>query len=108
MRISDWSSDVCSSDLRVHPTWHPLEAEQVLREERQVEADEEQPELPLAEALVEQAAEHLRPPVEEPREDREHDAAEEEDRKSDGEGKSVSIRVEHGGRRNIKKQKEKQ
>src|SRR3546814_15030259 len=30
------------------------------------------------------------------------------DRKSDVEGKSVSVRVEHGGRRSIKKKKERQ
>src|SRR4029077_15784043 len=50
--------------------------EEVLRHEGDVEADEEDPELPLAETLVELPPEHLRPPVEEAREDREHDAAE--------------------------------
>src|SRR5918994_615296 len=63
--------------VRVHAPGHALEPDEVLRHERDVEADEEQPELPLAELLVEHAPEHLRPPVEEPGEAREHDAAEE-------------------------------
>ena len=49
----------------------------MLRHERDVEADEEEPELPFSELLVEQPAEHLRPPVEEAREDRENHAAQE-------------------------------
>src|SRR6188472_1588350 len=61
----------------VDPPWHPLEPGEVLRHEGDVEADEEDPELPLAEALVELAAEHLGPPVEDAAEDREHDTAEE-------------------------------
>src|SRR3546814_12158931 len=38
MRISDWSSDVCSSDLRLRcvaalPVWHPLCEEEVITPE---------------------------------------------------------------------------
>src|SRR3546814_3300824 len=32
MRISDWSSDVCSSDLIEHPDVQPLDGEPVLRQ----------------------------------------------------------------------------
>src|SRR5262249_13098985 len=63
--------------VRVDAARHPLEPEEELREEGDVEADEQQPELPLAEGLPEFPAEHLRPPVEESREDREHHTAEE-------------------------------
>ena len=42
---------------------HPLQAEDVHRRERQVEADHHQPEVQLADALVEQLPEDLRPPV---------------------------------------------
>src|SRR6187200_421613 len=62
--------------VRVDPPRHPLEPGEVLRHEGDVEADEENPELPFAEALVELATEHLGPPVEDAGEDREHDAAE--------------------------------
>ena len=62
--------------VRVDAPRHPEQPEQVLREERQVEADEDEPEVELAELLVEQAPEDLRPPVVEAAEDREHRAAE--------------------------------
>ena len=53
-----------------------LQAEDVHRAERQVHADDHQPEVPLAERLVEQLAEHLRPPVVEAGEDAEDRATE--------------------------------
>ena len=53
-----------------------LQAEDVHREEREVEPDEHQPEVQLAEPLVEHAPEDLRPPVVEAAEEREHQAAE--------------------------------
>ena len=62
----------------VHPARHPVQPEQVLREERHVEADEHQPERQLAQPLVQQTAEHLRPPVVEAGEDPEDRAAEED------------------------------
>ena len=50
--------------------------EEMLRHEGDVEADEQQPELPFAETLAQPAPEHLGPPVEEAGEDREDHAAE--------------------------------
>ena len=49
----------------------------MLRDEREVEADEQEPEVEPAEALVVHPAGHLREPVVEAREDREGHAAEE-------------------------------
>src|SRR5262245_10256824 len=46
--------------VRVDAARHPLEAEEVLREERHVEADEHEPEVPLADRVVEHPPEHLR------------------------------------------------
>ena len=56
---------------------HPLRAEDVHREEGEVEADEREPEVELAEPLVVHPAGHLREPVVDPGEDREDGAAEE-------------------------------
>ena len=56
---------------------HPLDPEPVHREEGQVEADERQPEVQLAERLVVHPAGHLREPEVDPGEDREQRAAEE-------------------------------
>ena len=64
-----------SSSVRVDPPVHPQQAEQVLRLEGDVEADEEEPERQLAQPLVEHPAEDLRPPVEERGEERERRAA---------------------------------
>ena len=63
--------------VRVDAPRHPHQPEQVLRQERHVEADEDEPELQLPELLVEHPAEQLRPPVGEAAEDREERAAEE-------------------------------
>src|SRR3546814_16783254 len=90
MRISDWSSDVCSSDLLVHAERHVLHQRQVVdilhRDAaddalRQIGADREL-------ALLVEALDLGRACT---------------DRKSVVEGKSVSVRVDLGGRRNIKK-----
>src|SRR5207237_8227025 len=62
--------------VRPDPARHPEEAEHVLRQEGEVEADEREPEMPFAEALVELAAEHLRPPVVEAAEGPDNRAAE--------------------------------
>src|SRR3546814_20808421 len=107
MRISDWSSDVCSSDLHDGEAAGEVHAEEAdhlgvahagahdeaearelqKREERRYGAggddDEEQPP------------------------GREEDEALEKERKSVVEGKRVSVRVELGGRRNMKKKKTK-
>src|SRR3546814_19551406 len=80
MRISDWSSDVCSSDLRVDPkTWRFTLREGVkFHDGADFDADA--------------AARSI---------ERTMDAA----RKSVVEGKGVSVRVDRGGRRIIKKNK---
>src|SRR4029077_8076152 len=49
--------------VRVDARRHPEQPEEVWREEGQVDADEVQPEVDLAQPLVEEAAENLRPPV---------------------------------------------
>src|SRR3546814_13249031 len=83
MRISDWSSDVCSSDLDVL-AWQPLppfaRAQRVGRRRLHPAAERSHRGL---------SARHLQLPV--------------EDRKSVVSGKSVSVRVDLGGRRIIKK-----
>src|SRR3546814_19069110 len=107
MRISDWSSDVCSSDLirerqdrgagrRQHiqdlkfrrvfviAARHAMHAQQVLRKERDVEAEEHQDRREASPAFRIQAT---------------------GGRKSVGEGKGVSVRLEIGGRRSMKKKK---
>ena len=55
---------------------HAVEAQHVHREERQVEPDEHEHELDLAQGLVEHPAGHLREPVVDAGEDAEHRAAE--------------------------------
>src|SRR3546814_19598371 len=77
MRISDWSSDVCSSDLAAGP--QPLLA------------------VAAAVAAAGQEATGLRPNL---------DFGLATDRKSVVEGKSVSVRVDLGGRRIIKQKTE--
>src|SRR3546814_11184812 len=106
MRISDWSSDVCSSDLdsyakrqsprkrafRVCPA--PLQAH--LREGRRAGRN------PQARVLRE-----ADPGAQvQGRRRREASGAPHLDRKSVVEGKSVSVRVDLGGRRIIKKKKQ--
>ena len=58
-------------------TRHALQPDVVHREEGEVEPDEREPEMQLAEPLVVHAPGHLREPVVDPAEDREHGAAEE-------------------------------
>src|SRR3546814_10936636 len=88
MRISDWSSDVCSSDL-AHAAGHRAHAS-VLPGRRAAPV--------LAARRRGRTAAHLRGgPL------RGRVAAPPGDRKSVVEGKSVSVRVDLGGRRIIKK-----
>src|SRR3546814_19375239 len=101
MRISDWSSDVCSSDLHRHDALRPLAGgdvgtERQLRHggagfcreaEPQGRAGMPVPDLDRLDAVPVRALARL----------------EQEDRKSVVEGKRVSVRVELGGRRIIKK-----
>src|SRR3546814_10274101 len=94
MRISDWSSDVCSSDLdrqcrgaflRLHIVADDgigRRAAAGLADTDTDPRDQQLPEIPGAAA---------------------HHGERAPDRKSDVEGKSVSVRVDHGGSRIIKK-----
>src|SRR3546814_18488465 len=86
MRISDWSSDVCSSDLQA-VRWHAALAQ-----------DQH---LPCHLVVVDPQIARLVPGIA-----RQRDLQREQrDRKSVVSGKSVSVRVDTGGRRIIKKQK---
>src|SRR3546814_11827939 len=95
MRISDWSSDVCSSDLVQRRKIGPgdLHADRGLDAGRQhVDA--------IADRLDENVGEtrYLEFGIQ-----LLDDLLHRQDRKSAVYGKSVSVRVEHGGRRIIKK-----
>src|SRR3546814_4079497 len=94
MRISDWSSDVCSSDLggkaKVGPDDPPIGAG--ARDPLQIDA------LGFGDARGKRAD---LDPVGQARARQ----ARLQDRKSVGSGKSVSVRVDLGGRRIIKKKK---
>src|SRR3546814_13444817 len=106
MRISDWSSDVCSSDLR--PRAHQDHRGDHCR--APPVAVGIAAEIPAAERTDQEArgidggdVEKLRGVVAAREEGR---GEIEGDRKSVVEGKSVSVRVDLGGRRIIKKKKE--
>ena len=60
----------------VHPPRHALEPDDMHRKEREVESDQHEPEVELAQALVQHVAEHLGPPVVGARHQREDAAAE--------------------------------
>src|SRR3546814_17008604 len=87
MRISDWSSDVCSSDLRdaAGDEDHERPAGPA---PPQVQRDDQRRQRRRASAIILQRVEKRIA-----------------DRKSVGEGKSVSVRVDLGGRRILKKNK---
>src|SRR3546814_11604433 len=106
MRISDWSSDVCSSDLiaagRVtRAEQHADETDDLLQRARRIQqrpqrADDD-------DAVNEVRARHQRRV-----QDRRHAADDlEAERKSVVEGKRVSVRVDLGARRIIKKKNKK-
>src|SRR3546814_20453139 len=103
MRISDWSSDVCSSDL----------AENESRKSDVGRDDPFSPALPPGLPVLSKtrfdfrdaAALRTRERVYDPLECCGLHRAELADRKSVGEGQSVSVRVDIGGRRIIKKEK---
>src|SRR3546814_16111728 len=110
MRISDCSSDVCSSDLLVPVAVAIAQADDLLaiaehfgRQRRGDDGDVRQAaQFSLqhrvgAQLAIEFDQRHMR---DEPR------AV--EDRKSVVEGKGVSVRVEFGGRRNLKQKKKKE
>src|SRR3546814_16758681 len=89
MRISDWSSDVCSSDLR-------LAQLRGLRRDLLIKGND------VIDRALDRAFEILAADLEHaPR----RNAVGDQDRKSVVSGKSVSVRVDLGGRRIIKKKK---
>src|SRR3546814_11660036 len=101
MRISDWSSDVCSSDLRydaiggkavVGPADRDADHDRLVVGDPRFRAHDRRMHDPLT---VDHAAEAARPGG--------VDDRRREDRKSAVEGKSVSVRVDLGGRRILKK-----
>src|SRR3546814_18161078 len=94
MRISDWSSDVCSSDLLTGGGLKVKHGEVSLAHLGVLFLDE----LPEFQRAV---LDSLRQPLETGSVDVARAKAQE--RKSVGKGKSVKVRVELGGRRDIKK-----
>src|SRR3546814_15698197 len=104
MRISDWSSDVCSSDLGKQPgSAAAIDRQRLLPLVLHCQGIEHPNRHQQTEDMAEQDEkdadmEQHRPP---------HQllAPQELDRKSVVSGKSVSVRVDLGGRRIIKKQK---
>src|SRR3546814_19495820 len=97
MRISDWSSDVCSSDLNLalgHRGGQRtgVDVDDARTRVRFLGADRELP----AEPAARRSAHRLQ---------RQREQARGEDRKSVVEGKSVSLSVDLGGSRIIKKKK---
>src|SRR3546814_20070427 len=102
MRISDWSSDVCSSDLEVVQQQGAGPDPQAVfrqREQRQVF------DAPGVDAERQQFAEHAHDLRDHPQPDAVDRVVAGIDRKSVVKGKSVSVRVDLGGRRIIKKKK---
>src|SRR3546814_21023197 len=103
MRISDWSSDVCSSDLA-------RQAEDAAQPET-TDASDERPNRRRAprRAAAPSPQLELTPPEnaeEEAPKPRRRTRRAQGDRKSVVEGKSVSVRVDLGGGRIVKKQKD--
>src|SRR3546814_16693567 len=103
MRISDWSSDVCSSDLHNPDRPWRIETGNQIGERRAA-----------GRPLLDQARDGVRIPIEddadmaaphETTDDVSTHATEPEDRKSVVEGKGGSVRVDIGGRSIIKKKK---
>src|SRR3546814_12970690 len=90
MRISDWSSDVCSSDLLRHGALEQITRDHSLLEEMIARGhySREDAQRLVRKNIVTRAL-----------------GVENEDRKSVVSGKSVSVRVDLGGRRIIKKKK---
>src|SRR3546814_13141699 len=101
MRISDWSSDVCSSDLVTHRarrTWLPA-----LRRTRKICGDREARHGVVAGMQQSDSTRRLM----HCQKKQLHRWKRRLDRKSVVKGKSVSVRVAQGGRRIIQKKKKK-
>src|SRR3546814_16584732 len=101
MRISDWSSDVCSSDLNLpHPRGpHPRLFPEVQRDRPESPFGHPQRQEILVEPSFDSGIDGARREMIAVRAD--------QDRKSVVSGKSVSVRVDLGGRRILKKTKNK-
>src|SRR3546814_20994048 len=96
MRISDWSSDVCSSDLRTKKTKAGEATSGNGRLEQTRKADQKKAAVFTKAKATWSSIIRLRRP---------HHQQKEGDRKSVGEGKRVSVRVDRGGSRIIKENK---
>src|SRR3546814_18566696 len=110
MRISDWSSDVCSSDLRQHDAKHRLQlrraADRCSLFKLGIEPVHGMAQQGISVGNKEQRHDGNRAPVADDVQLRQPGTAQ-QDRKSVVEGKGVSVRVDLGGRRIIKKKKKK-
>src|SRR3546814_20643416 len=98
MRISDWSSDVCSSDLEGRDSRQLLRLERALLDRGHVVAERLLVAVGLSGRPVEAAAQ---------RRERSRGELGMRDRRGVVEGKSVSVSVEHGGRGIINKKRKK-
>src|SRR3546814_18336101 len=112
MRISDWSSDVCSSDLLLAGVGDAFQPEIAGAGEDAFELRRRMADLRRIEADPGDATQPRQGRVERRLCLRLAEVAEETedqpgDRKSGGEGKRVAVRVDLGGRRRIKKKKHK-
>ena len=88
-------SQPCAGLVRVDPSRHAHQPDDVHRSERQVQPDEHQPEVDLAQPLVEQLAGVLRQPVVGGGEEREGDAADQHVvQVADDEVRVVGLQVE--------------
>src|SRR3546814_13463236 len=108
MRISDWSSDVCSSDLRILPqsqAWVGGRRQTGFMDRCPTDGDARQDGFGRHGTETTQRA--IYDPPERQIVSRIHRELQVGDRKSGVEGKSVSVRVALGGRRSIKKKKKK-
>src|SRR3546814_15864206 len=126
MRISDWSSDVCSSDLKP-PIQNPGQPhshegrcrnlhqrsrdrdvshrQQVTQREMQTNTEHEEDDPDLGKLIGETGISNKARSKGTNQDASEQIARDWRDRKRDVEGKSVSVRVDHGGRGIVKKKK---
>src|SRR3546814_11048060 len=105
MRISDWSSDVCSSDLDIDDRAADAHAERAEQKQAAPSAKQRRAVPDEARRRERQQDEDRDDPAPERQPDRRHDADRERTRGE--QGKRVEGRVELGGRRMSKKKKQK-
>src|SRR3546814_18708177 len=104
MRISDWSSDVCSSDLldgeiEALVRWHPFE----LNSDMPPEGEDQALHIQRKYRRTAEEGVAVRAQMRSIAEGAGVSLDYEGDRKRVGKGKSVSVRVDRGGRRSLKK-----